>query len=302
MRVRVNFRVNMETGQVEEFLVEDISVGSEPDPEHDATHDRIALDVGKVVERRPAPQQVVGEDGCGPHIPARGRAACGRRTRGSARMRDGRLHLLAQAALCFEQAGQLAEAARCREKSSEPAAAAVLFRSAGDLTRAASCFKRAGQIGDAVQCLLELGRAEDAAGLWAEAGHRLEAAWVLAVDARAPLRGRQLLTEVAPEGPGERLRLRLASALCAGSPRWPDLLADAIAEAAKRLPEVSPASEQILLVDWAIQAADQLRRPDLASRTYASAYRCQVPGVVSRWRGWAQSALGGVAGIPERDR
>ena len=61
MRVRVNFRVNTETGQVEEFLVEDISDSSEPDPEHDATHDRIALEVGKVVERRPAPHQVVGD-------------------------------------------------------------------------------------------------------------------------------------------------------------------------------------------------------------------------------------------------
>ena len=58
MRVRVNFRVNTETGEVEEFLVEDIS--TEPEPEHDAVHDRIAHEVGKVVERRPAPQQVVG--------------------------------------------------------------------------------------------------------------------------------------------------------------------------------------------------------------------------------------------------
>lgn len=58
MRVRVNFRVNAETGEVEEFLIEDIS--TEAEPEHDATHDRIALEVGRVVERRPAPQQVVG--------------------------------------------------------------------------------------------------------------------------------------------------------------------------------------------------------------------------------------------------
>lgn len=57
MRVRVNFRMNTETGEVEEFLIEDISIDAEP--EHDATHDRIALEVGKVVERRPAPQQVV---------------------------------------------------------------------------------------------------------------------------------------------------------------------------------------------------------------------------------------------------
>jgi hypothetical protein len=57
MRVRVNFRVNTQTGEVEEFLVEDIS--TEPEPEHDAVHDRIAYEVGKVVERRPAPQQII---------------------------------------------------------------------------------------------------------------------------------------------------------------------------------------------------------------------------------------------------
>lgn len=59
MRVRVNFRVNTETGEVEEFLIEDIS--TEAEPEHDAVHDRIAVEVGKVVERRPAPSQVTGK-------------------------------------------------------------------------------------------------------------------------------------------------------------------------------------------------------------------------------------------------
>jgi hypothetical protein len=58
MRVRVNFRVNTETGDVETFLIEDIS--TETEPEHDAAHDRLAYEVGKVVERRPRPEQVVG--------------------------------------------------------------------------------------------------------------------------------------------------------------------------------------------------------------------------------------------------
>lgn len=56
MRVKVKFRVNVETGEVEHFLIEDIS--TEVEPEHDAVHDRIAHEVGKVVERRPAPEQV----------------------------------------------------------------------------------------------------------------------------------------------------------------------------------------------------------------------------------------------------
>ena len=66
MRVRVNFRVNTETGEVEEFLIDDIS--TEGEPEHDAVHDRIAHEVGKVVTRRPAPEQVLG-DGTGDATP-----------------------------------------------------------------------------------------------------------------------------------------------------------------------------------------------------------------------------------------
>jgi hypothetical protein len=58
MRVRVSFRVDTTTGQVQTFLIED--VGAESGPEHEALHDQIAYEVGKVVERRPAPQQVIG--------------------------------------------------------------------------------------------------------------------------------------------------------------------------------------------------------------------------------------------------
>jgi hypothetical protein len=62
MRVRVKFRVNADTGEVEEFLINDIS--TEAEPAHDAVHDRIAHEVGQVVERRPSPEQVIdGVDG-----------------------------------------------------------------------------------------------------------------------------------------------------------------------------------------------------------------------------------------------
>jgi hypothetical protein len=61
MRVRVNFRINTETGEVEEFLIDDIS--TEAEPEHDAVHDRIAHEVGKVVTRRPTPEQVLNGTG-----------------------------------------------------------------------------------------------------------------------------------------------------------------------------------------------------------------------------------------------
>lgn len=216
-------------------------------------------------------------------------------------MTAARLHLLAQAALCFEQAGQPANAARCREQAGELIAAAELYRAVGDLTTAADCYRRAGHTVDAASCLLALGRAEDAAELWREAGALLEAAWVLALDARRPEPARRLLAGVTPTGRGEALRLRLAAALCAALERRPDTLVAVLREVEQQLAEVRPAAEQARLVEWAVPAADHLRRPDLGAQIFAAAYRCRVRGIASRWQAWARPALGGVAGVPERD-
>jgi hypothetical protein len=212
-----------------------------------------------------------------------------------------RLHLLAQAALCFEQAGQPVEAARCREKAGEPVAAADLFRSAGELAQAATCYRRAGRTADAASCLLELGRPVSAAELWEQAGDRLEAAWILAIDAKQPQRARGLLAGVTADGPGASLRIRITSALCTALELRPGVLVAVLQEAEEQLPAVTPASEQARLMRWAVQAADQVGRPDLAAQIFGAAYRCRLPGTAARWREWARSSLGGVAGIPERD-
>jgi FtsH ternary system domain X3 len=49
MRVRVRFRYDPQTGQVEYFRVDDIS-GNPPRADHDETHDRIAAEVAGVIE------------------------------------------------------------------------------------------------------------------------------------------------------------------------------------------------------------------------------------------------------------
>ena len=219
-------------------------------------------------------------------------------------MTSGRLHLLAQAALCYEQAGEPAQAARCRDKAGEPVAAAELFRAAGELANAAACYRRGGRTADAAACLLALGRPEDAAALWEEAGDPLEAAWILAVDARQPQRARDLLaTATGPctAGRGSALRLTITTALCAALERQPAELAEVLSGVEDALAGVTPASEQAKVTRWAVAAADQLARPDLAARVFAAAYRCGVRGTADRWRQWARSGLGGTAGIPERD-
>ena len=50
MRVRVRFRYNSETGEVETFVVEDIG-GAHPAADHDAVHNAITTEVANVVER-----------------------------------------------------------------------------------------------------------------------------------------------------------------------------------------------------------------------------------------------------------
>ncbi|PWI19961.1 hypothetical protein DI272_41705 [Streptomyces sp. Act143] len=56
MRVRVRFRFNADTGEVELFQVDDIGAGSGPD--HDAEHDRVSAELGQVVARRPDVEEI----------------------------------------------------------------------------------------------------------------------------------------------------------------------------------------------------------------------------------------------------
>ncbi|MBE8470841.1 hypothetical protein [Streptomyces justiciae] len=56
MRVRVRFRFNTDTGEVELFQVDDIGTGSGPD--HDAEHDRISAELGQVLARRPDVEEI----------------------------------------------------------------------------------------------------------------------------------------------------------------------------------------------------------------------------------------------------
>jgi hypothetical protein len=59
MRVRVKLRFNKLTGEVEEFLVDDQDLPRLPAAEHNRQHDRIAAEVGGVLERHPAVTEVL---------------------------------------------------------------------------------------------------------------------------------------------------------------------------------------------------------------------------------------------------
>ncbi|MEV5880083.1 hypothetical protein AB0L75_38930 [Streptomyces sp. NPDC052101] len=60
MRVRVEFRYNAETGEVELFQVDDIGRTTRIE-DHDATHDEIAYALGRVLDRRPGVAEAVAD-------------------------------------------------------------------------------------------------------------------------------------------------------------------------------------------------------------------------------------------------
>ncbi|MFI9151295.1 hypothetical protein [Streptomyces sp. NPDC053367] len=60
MRVRVRFRFNTESGEVELFQVDDVGEGS--GPAHDAEHDRISAELGGLLARRPDVEEVPSVD------------------------------------------------------------------------------------------------------------------------------------------------------------------------------------------------------------------------------------------------
>jgi hypothetical protein len=52
MEVRVLFRFNYKTGEVEEFIVDDVD-SRLPADEHNRQHEQIATEIGRVIERYP---------------------------------------------------------------------------------------------------------------------------------------------------------------------------------------------------------------------------------------------------------
>jgi len=57
MKVRVRFRYNTETGEVEAFVVEDVG-GTRHGREHDAVHDAVTADVARLIEQNALIEEV----------------------------------------------------------------------------------------------------------------------------------------------------------------------------------------------------------------------------------------------------
>lgn len=67
MDVKVRFRFNKKTGEVEVFEVDHEGTIRLPEAEHNSKHDRIAAEVGSVIERKPLVTEVL--PGAGKPVP-----------------------------------------------------------------------------------------------------------------------------------------------------------------------------------------------------------------------------------------
>ncbi|MCP5419576.1 MAG: hypothetical protein H6970_04280 [Gammaproteobacteria bacterium] len=59
MKVRVKLRFNKKTGEMEEFRVDDQDLPYLSDAEHNREHDRIAAEIGNVLERHPQVTEIL---------------------------------------------------------------------------------------------------------------------------------------------------------------------------------------------------------------------------------------------------
>jgi len=65
VRVKVHFRCNPATGEVEVFEIDD-EASTLPEDEHNREHDRIAAEIGNVIERNPRIVEVLPAEGTAP--------------------------------------------------------------------------------------------------------------------------------------------------------------------------------------------------------------------------------------------
>jgi hypothetical protein len=66
MKVRVKLRFNKVTGEVEEFLVDDQGLPYLSEAEHNREHDRIAAEIGNVLEHHPRVTEIPPGGGASP--------------------------------------------------------------------------------------------------------------------------------------------------------------------------------------------------------------------------------------------
>ncbi|MEV5880084.1 hypothetical protein AB0L75_38935 [Streptomyces sp. NPDC052101] len=207
--------------------------------------------------------------------------------------------LLARAAHCYEQTGDYAQAARCHDEAGHPLKAAELWEQAGDPVRAADHWMRGGRPGRAAECLLSARRFEAAAECFERGGDLLSAGWTLVTRTRSYATAEQLFATARAQTPGEKLRCRIGRQLAASRAYGHSApLLRTLTAVPERIGSLTPARERTEVEQWAVTAADHIRRPDLAALVFAASYRARVTGCADRWQHWAARTLGDTTGVP----
>jgi tetratricopeptide (TPR) repeat protein len=203
--------------------------------------------------------------------------------------------LLRKAARCYARAEWLGDASRLFLLLHDDQSAAPFLEQEGRNREAAACYARSGNWGAAARCHLRTGDYDHAAEALYHAGERLRAAWIWAHQANRPTRAERVLNEMAAEPNPDDAVIELVRCRC-------DAAAGRRREGARRfrplLPGLLQPGHLPRHLDWMLEVAQALARPDLAALVYSAANRAGVPDACRRWRGWAEQALGDIAGIP----
>jgi tetratricopeptide (TPR) repeat protein len=214
-----------------------------------------------------------------------------------------REELLQRAARCFERAGLFREAGECFRDAGLLVSAGDAFYQADDLLQAAESYRSANEMALAAQLFERIERPVEAAVCWERAGDLVRSGWVLLTRTPRIATAQSLLRKapVAAGAVGHRLRRDLGLALCrAKSHHDSEALEQVLATCEQHLPRL-PDAERALVEEWAVTAATQVGRPDLAGLLLAASYRARTPGAAERWRQWAGQALDGTFGVPVAD-
>ncbi len=206
--------------------------------------------------------------------------------------------LLRKAASCYRAAGADEDACRCLERFEEFSMAAALHEQGQRYSEAARCFERAGAFAAAARCHLAADQPLDAANCLMSAGSTLEAAWVLAHHAHAFARARSVLSRLDTRDTTQQLAAALVLSRC-DVRRDPARAAAAIRRV---IVELVPAERVGMVeqrsVEWALDIAELLDRPDLIAELRSAMHLAHIPFALQDWEAWAMRRLKSSQGIP----
>ena len=209
-----------------------------------------------------------------------------------------RADLFRHAARCYLAQEAMDDACRCFLAAGDVLHAAPLHEAAGRHLAAAEAYRQGAAWRDAARCFRQHGLLEDAAACLVSADDALEAAWLMAHEARRPEHAEALADEHASQGdflPWELVRIR-----CVGGRGDHRQAGARLATLFSRRDTRFANPWSLRVLEWGLACTTEINRPDLAAWLF-SRLQAEYSGfqpVYERWEAWAKATLGQVPALP----